>query len=90
MQLGCRLQASIRIYFSSRGTHAAVGDRLQLLERQAERHGLEGVEVVHHELTPFCQHHDGCGVIKFVDGGLGGDEGTALDRPKPGDAVRQE
>ena len=35
-------------------TDTGVCDCLQLLERQAERHRLKGVEVMHHELTPLC------------------------------------
>ena len=72
------------------GAHAGVCDCLQLLERQTERHRLEGLQVMHHQLTTLCQHHDGCGVIVFVDGGFWGHQGPPLDRPKPGYAVGLE
>ena len=65
-----------------------MGDGLQLLEGQAQGHRLEGGQIVHHELTALCQHHDGGGVIVLIDGGLRGYQGPPLHRSKPGDAVR--
>jgi len=90
VQLGAQdyMASRTQLYWGS--THTDVCHCLQLLERQAERHRLEGVEVMHHELTPLCQHHDGCRVIVLIDGGFGGDQGPPLDRPKPGYAVGLE
>lgn len=90
MKLGSRLKASTRSRLCGRGAHTAVGDGLQLLQRQAEGHRLEGGQVMHHELAPLCQHHDGTGVVKLIDGGLGRDQGPALHSPEPGNAVGLE
>ena len=74
----------------SGGAEAGVSEGLQLLEGQADRHRLEGGQVMHHELAPLCQDHDGCGVIILIDGGFRRDLGPALNSPKPGDGVSLE
>lgn len=90
MRSHCWLQTTIWSLLSSGCNQAGVRDSLQLLEGQADRYRLEGVEVVHHQLAPLCQDHDGCWVFILVDGGLGWDLGPALHAPKPRDAVALE
>ena len=90
VQLGAHDYVASRAQLHWGSTHAGVRNCLQLLERQTERHRLEGVQVMHHELTTLSQHHDGCGVIVLIDGGFGGHQGPPLDRPKPGYAVGLE
>lgn len=60
------------------------GHSRQLLEGQAEGHGLHIGQVMHHQLAALCEHDDGHGVIILIDGPLRGDQGEPLDSPKPG------
>lgn len=55
VQLGSRHQVSYRTPpLCGGGAHARVGDCMQLLEGQAERHRLKVLQIMHHELTALC------------------------------------